>query len=185
VPRRARRAVTIVADQPHQHYRIVAVVGHKNSGKTTLLERLVRRLTDAGVRVAAIKHTSDEHGFDKPHSDSDRLKRAGAVAVGLAARDEIGLYASRTPELSETWLETAIGSLPEPPDLILYEGYRGGPHAKIECILDKGRRAPSVGYDEGLLGIVSTQPIAATVPVIHPESINEIVDLILRHLRRR
>lgn len=55
----------------------IAVVGHKNSGKTTLVERLITAFTRDGLAVAAIKHTSDERGFDKPQTDSDRLMRAG------------------------------------------------------------------------------------------------------------
>ena len=121
----------------------VAVVGHKNSGKTTLTERLIRHFSEEGLRVAAVKHTSDEIGFDKPGRDSDRLSHAGAIAVGLVAKGEIGFYTAHTPSTSEAWIESTFASLPQPPDLVIYEGYRGGPHPKIECILRPEITVPS------------------------------------------
>ena len=41
---------------------IVSFVGRSNSGKTTLIERLLPVLVLAGYRVATIKHAG--HGFD-------------------------------------------------------------------------------------------------------------------------
>ncbi len=156
----------------------VAIVGHKNSGKTTLVERLVRHFTDSGMRVAAIKHTSDEAGFDKPRSDSDRLKKAGAIAVGMVAKGELGFYTNHTSEVSERWLESACARLPEPPALILYEGYRGGPHPKIECILNPDTDKPSFLQDDGLIAVVSNHAIVTDVPVFPTDALDEIAAVI-------
>ncbi|HUU47130.1 MAG TPA: molybdopterin-guanine dinucleotide biosynthesis protein B [Acidobacteriota bacterium] len=162
----------------------VAVIGHKNSGKTTLVERLVVAFTRAGMRVASIRHTSDEIGFDKPRSDSDRHKRAGAVAVGLVAKSEIGFYLDHTPQTSEAWIETVLAGLPSPPDLILYEGYRGGPHPKIECIRDPNVSMPSFSASEGLIAVVSDHHIETDVPVLSPESIEPVCRVIRDSLGR-
>ena len=65
---------------------IVSVVGRSNSGKTTLLERLVRELSRRGWRVGTVKH--HVHGpvtVDVPGKDSWRHKQAGALAVVLAS----------------------------------------------------------------------------------------------------
>lgn len=162
----------------------VAIVGHKNSGKTTLVERLVCHFTERGMRVAAIKHTSDEVGFDKPHSDSDRLRKAGAIAVGMVAKGELGLYTSHTPEVSEAWLETVCARLPEPPSLVLYEGYRGGPHPKIECILDPSTDQPSFTTDDGLIAVVSDHAIITDAPVLDYRDLEAIVAVIRRGFDR-
>ena len=57
---------------------VVSVVGVSDSGKTTLMERLLKEIKSRGWRVATIKH--DLHGFDidKPGKDSWRHARAGA-----------------------------------------------------------------------------------------------------------
>lgn len=162
----------------------IAIVGHKNSGKTTLVERLVAHYTAAGVRVAAIKHTSDEVGFDKPRTDSDRLKKAGAVAVGMVAQSEIGLYTVHTEQTSEGWMESVLASLPDPPRLILYEGYRGGPHPKIECILRPEVTKPTFRADQGLIAVVSEHAVSADVPVLGYRPLERIAEVIEAAMQR-
>lgn len=156
----------------------VAIVGHKNSGKTTLTEQLVAAFTATGLSVCAIKHTSDEVGFDKPRTDSDRLKKAGAIAVGMVAKSEIGFYTTHTADTSEEWMEGAFASLPDPPDLIIYEGYRGGPHPKIECILKPEVTTPSFTAAQGLIAVVSDHKIVADVPVMAYQPLDPIMQVI-------
>ena len=93
----------------------VAIVGHKNSGKTTLTERLIAAFTLERLRVCAIKHTSDEVGFDKPRTDSDRLKTAGAIAVGMVAKSEIGLDQALKAEARRALLRYVRAITPPPP----------------------------------------------------------------------
>ncbi|HQI24319.1 MAG TPA: molybdopterin-guanine dinucleotide biosynthesis protein B, partial [Smithella sp.] len=56
---------------------LISIVGKSNSGKTTLVEKLIPELIKRGYRVATIKH--NKHGFDIDHEgkDSWRHKRAG------------------------------------------------------------------------------------------------------------
>ena len=63
---------------------IVSIVGKSDSGKTTLLEKLVAAIRSRGYRVGTIKH--DTHGFDIDHEgkDSWRHKKAGARTVVLS-----------------------------------------------------------------------------------------------------
>ena len=58
--------------------RVIGVAGFKNSGKTTLVEKLVRALTAKGYRIATVKHA--HHSFDMDHEgrDSFRHRKAGA-----------------------------------------------------------------------------------------------------------
>ncbi len=67
---------------------IVSFVGKANSGKTTLLEKVVRELKLKGYRVAVIKHSP--HGFemDHPGKDSWRLTQAGSDIVALSSSDK-------------------------------------------------------------------------------------------------
>jgi len=163
----------------------VAIVGHKNSGKTTLTVRLIEAFAAAGTRVASVKHTSDEVGFDKPGRDSDRLRTAGAIAVGLVAKSELGFYLNHTPQTSEEWIEATFASLPIPPQLIIYEGYRGGPHPKIECIRDPAIQEPSFSGDEGLIAVVTDLRIQADVPILPFEPLESICDIVRASFARR
>ncbi len=73
-------------EEPRGEPVLVAIVGGKASGKTTLVEALLRALTRRGIRVAAVKHTHERAPeVDRPGSDSWRMSRAGASTVVLAS----------------------------------------------------------------------------------------------------
>lgn len=79
-----------------EKFRVVSVCGVKNSGKTTLLTRLVKELTERGIKVAVIKHDGHDFICDAEGSDTDRLKKAG-VWDG----DIFGLSYSRSQDGNE------------------------------------------------------------------------------------
>ncbi len=101
--------------------KVIAVVGGRKSGKTTLIEGLVRELSRLGYRVAVLKHIHhDDFEFDVPGKDTWRAARAGAIAVVGASgsksfielRGSIGLRA----------LLRAVEELAGP-ELALLEGF--------------------------------------------------------------
>lgn len=71
----------------------LAIVGAKNSGKTTIIEGLVDCLVGEGYRVATIKHTSHSHRFDTPGKDSYRHRQAGARLTVTVSNEEIAIFA--------------------------------------------------------------------------------------------
>ncbi len=111
--------------------RVYGVVGFKNSGKTTLVERLVREITGRGLTVSTLKHAHHVFDVDHPGKDSWRHREAGATEVLVASRKRWALMhelrAAEEPEL-ETLLEKLA-----PVDLVLIEGYKRGPHPKVEA----------------------------------------------------
>jgi len=78
---RLRRAPLRLPPRP-----VLAFMGASNSGKTTVLERLIARLVgrQPGMRIGVVKHGRHFH-FDRPGKDSDRYRVAGAVAVALSS----------------------------------------------------------------------------------------------------
>lgn len=71
----------------------IAIIGAKNSGKTTVIEALVKYLVGMGYRVATIKHSAHSHRFDKPGKDTYRHRQAGAVLTAAVAESEIAVFA--------------------------------------------------------------------------------------------
>lgn len=86
-----------VAGSPARPPALVAIVGKSDSGKTTLIERLVPELVALGLRVGTVKH--DAHGFDIDHpgKDSWRHGRAGAEAYAVASPDKLA-FVTRLPQ---------------------------------------------------------------------------------------
>jgi hypothetical protein len=65
--------------------RLYGVTGWKNSGKTTLVERLVAEITGRGLSVSTLKHAHHAFDVDQPGKDSHRHREAGARQVLVAS----------------------------------------------------------------------------------------------------
>jgi molybdopterin-guanine dinucleotide biosynthesis protein B len=72
---------------------IVSIVGKSDSGKTTLLEKVVGELRARGYRIATVKH--DAHSFEIDHEgkDSWRHKQAGAALTVISSPEKVALVA--------------------------------------------------------------------------------------------
>ncbi len=80
---------------------VLSIVGASNSGKTTLIETLIRHLTDLGLKVATVKHTSHEHTFDREGKDSYRHRQAGASLTRVESSCELALFGLKDEHLAE------------------------------------------------------------------------------------
>jgi molybdopterin-guanine dinucleotide biosynthesis protein B len=107
---------------------IVCVVGPKrNVGKTTLVEGLVKNLTEKGLRIGTVKHI---HGsFDTPQKDTWKHIKAGAFATGVITESELlTIWNSSDAPLAP---ETVLNKLPKNLDYVIIEGFRHSKYPKI------------------------------------------------------
>jgi molybdopterin-guanine dinucleotide biosynthesis protein B len=120
-----------------QRYRIpvVSVVGKSDSGKTTIMEGLIRELTAGGYRVATVKHHVHEVDIDVPGKDSWRHARAGAVTTMISAPMQFAVV--RVTERDRT-LEELVEAAGDA-DILLTEGFQRAGDVRIEV----SRRARS------------------------------------------
>lgn len=128
---------------------ILAVSGVKNSGKTTLITKLLPELKKCGLQVAVIKHDGHDFEADVPGTDSWKYAQAGAdgTCVFSAKKYMVVKYAP-VPSVEEL-----IGAFPEA-DVILLEGFKYSEYPKIE-VIRKGNSSESVCDPKYLLGIVT------------------------------
>jgi molybdopterin-guanine dinucleotide biosynthesis protein B len=109
--------------------KVLGLTGWSGSGKTTLLTAMIPLLTGRGLTVSTIKHA--HHGFDldQPGKDSWRHREAGASEVLISsARRWALMHETRDEEPS---LDALLGRLSSV-DIVLVEGFKANPHAKIE-----------------------------------------------------
>lgn len=148
---------------------VIAFVGHSRSGKTTLLEKLIRELTRRGYRVAAIKHTAHPIEPDAPGKDTYRFAQAGAVQVILATPG------TRLPE--------ALAGARDV-DLVLVEGYKQADVPKVEVHWSGGAEEHESGRelvcaaDERLIAIVSDRRFDVAVPQFDMHDVVRLADWI-------
>ena len=178
VPRPAepfRRAGALAA---RRGMRVVGVVGWKDSGKTGLVERLVAELTARGLRLATIKHAHHEADVDLPGTDSHRHRAAGAAQVILCTPVRWALM-SELRGAPEPDLAALLARL-DPCDLVLVEGFKRGPHPKIEAHRAATGRAPIAGSDPTVAAVASDAAPRVPCPVIHLDDTAALADLALR-----
>jgi molybdopterin-guanine dinucleotide biosynthesis protein B len=160
---------------------IVSFVGRSNSGKTTLIERVIPELVLAGYRVATIKHAGHGFDLDTEGKDSWRHKRAGASAVIVVSKGSLAMFADvsseiRVEELRDRFLDTTL-------DLVIAEGWKSGGFPKVVVIRDELGEVPV--SPESLLAIVSNKPVDVAVPVFHPDDVKGLTELLIRRFPKQ
>ncbi|WP_349360395.1 molybdopterin-guanine dinucleotide biosynthesis protein B [Stappia sp.] len=159
---------------------VFGVTGWKNSGKTTLVIRLVETLTARGLRVSTVKHA--HHAFDIDHegTDSYRHRQAGASEVALVSGRRWALMHELREE-AEPPLTEILARL-APCDLVLIEGYKREGHPKIEARRrDARKHTPLCAEDRQVRAIASDAPetVAEDLPVFALDDVEAIADFIL------
>jgi molybdopterin-guanine dinucleotide biosynthesis protein B len=155
--------------------RVVLIVGKSNSGKTTLMEKLIKALTARGFLVGAVKHTHHDVDFDKPGKDSWRHKHAGAVGSLVMTDTKVALVKEDTRPAEEKFFHY-LGDV----DLILAEGFKTFSLPKIEIFRkDSPHDAPLCLEDPNLIAFVTDTNIRpAEKPCFGLEDIEELADLV-------
>jgi molybdopterin-guanine dinucleotide biosynthesis protein B len=160
--------------------RVFGITGWKNSGKTTLTERLVSELVERGWKVATVKHAHHDFDIDKEGTDSFRHRKAGASEVAIVSGQRWALMHELRSE-SEPTLETILTRL-APSDIVLIEGYKRESHLKIEARrTDTKDRSPLASNDPHIVAVAADHPQPnETLPVFGLDDIKSIADFIER-----
>ncbi|MDJ0514631.1 MAG: molybdopterin-guanine dinucleotide biosynthesis protein B [Methyloceanibacter sp.] len=165
---------------------VFGVVGWKNSGKTTLMSRLIRELAQRGYQVSVIKHAHVNFDVDHPGRDSFRMREAGACQVILSSPRRFALMRELgdAPEMMLEDLLTRAGSC----DLILVEGYKREDFPKVEIRRDgAASREPLSEHLPGVMAIASDRPQDETesLPAFQIDDIEAIAGFIIEQLGLR
>ncbi len=158
--------------------KVYGIVGWKNSGKTTLVERLVKELTLRGFAVSTIKHAHHDFDVDQPGKDSHRHRSAGAKEVLLSSTRRWALMHELFDE-SEPPLGDLLDKL-SPVDLVLVEGFKSGNHAKIEVRREPATREVLAQQDSQIRAIATDcAPPKTNLPVFDLNNVTAIAEFIL------
>ncbi len=164
--------------------RVFGVVGWKNNGKTTLVERLVAHLTAAGYRVSTVKHAHHEVDLDQPGKDTWRHREAGAEEVVLAtARRWAVIHELRgAPEPS---LDELLARM-TPVDLVLVEGFKRCGHPKLE-VHRQERGTPLLAVEDPSIVALATDEALPEIalPQFPLDDVAAIADFVLQRADTR
>jgi len=160
---------------------IISIVGKSDSGKTTLIEKLVPELTRRGYRIATVKH--DVHGFevDREGKDSWRHKKAGAHMVVISSPNKVALIRDVEKDLT---LDEIRDKLIRDVDLILSEGYKRDVQPKIEIFRKEKHQELLCAKEDNLIAIVSDQTFNVGVPCFDLEDMKGLSSFIEKEILR-
>ena len=142
--------------------RVYGVTGWKNTGKTTLTERLVAELVGQGLRISTVKHAHHATEIDHPGRDSHRHREAGAGQVIVASPVRWALM-TELRGAEEPPLADLLAHL-DPCDLVLIEGYKTAPHPKIETHRKAAGRDLLALQNPTIRAIASDGPVGSALP---------------------
>ncbi len=132
------------------------VAARSDTGKTTVIEKLLPELKARGIRVAALKGNLRHHDLDLPGKDSWRYARAGAEVAGFTTPEGFLLHGSSGQEGSDK----AVAALLRDVDLILIEGDKKSGNPKIEVVRSAVNPKPLLS--DGTVAIFSDQKTAVS-----------------------
>lgn len=156
---------------------IFGITGWKDSGKTTLVERLIEVFTLRGLVVSAVKHAHHAFDIDHPYKDSYKFRSAGARRTAIVSRNRWAmvheLREEEEPPLKE--ILEHIGDC----DLVLVEGYKRERHLKIEARGPRGVGGNLADDDDTIVAIACHGCEATSdLPVFDINNVDEIADFI-------
>jgi molybdopterin-guanine dinucleotide biosynthesis adapter protein len=158
----------------------IGVIGYSNSGKTTLIERLIPIFRERGLAVSAIKNA--HHGFDmdRPGKDSFRYREAGAGQVLIATALRWAML-TETPQRSATLDE--LLALLAPCDLVIIEGFKSEGHIPRIEVFRAGQAEPAIfPRDPNVVAVAADGPIDTGLPVLDLNAPAKIAEFISTHL---
>ena len=160
--------------------KVIGIAGYSGSGKTTLIEKVIPILVGEGLRVSLVKHAHHEFDLDQPGKDSWRHRHAGCmeVLVSSSRRWAIVHELRGAPEAS---LDEQLKRL-SPCDLVIVEGYKAAPIAKLE-VHRRDSGAPLLYPDDPhVVAVATDEPLDTQLPQLDLDSPPDVVRFIVRHL---
>lgn len=160
---------------------IIGFAAYSGTGKTTLLEALLPRLVDSGVRVAMIKHAHHNFDVDIPGKDSYRLRKAGASQMLISSRYRNALM-TETPDDDEALRQLIQKVNQNQADLIVVEGFKHESFPKIElnrATINKPFLYPT---DENIIAIACDSFPDTSLPILDINNIESVLAFVLKQM---
>lgn len=163
---------------------ILGFAAYSGTGKTTLLEALLPKLTDAGLRIGMLKHAHHNFDVDQPGKDSHRLRKAGASQMLISSRNRFALM-TETPE-SESEFDYLLTRFDEDKlDVVLVEGCKNIAFPKIELHREEVGKPWLHPNDENIIAIASDSgELDSELPQMNINDLEAIAQFVIQYVQK-
>ncbi|MDO5707709.1 MAG: molybdopterin-guanine dinucleotide biosynthesis protein B [Andreesenia angusta] len=152
---------------------VVLLSGYSNSGKTTIIEKLLKLFTERGLEIATIKHHRGNFDIGE-NKDSTRHLRAGASSVSLISEEDYIIIKKINKDNGLSEILENIKNV----DLILVEGYKNENFPKIEVYRSELGNPRLDKDDQNIIGVVSDDISDEDIPLFKFNEIEKLADFI-------
>jgi len=156
---------------------VISFVGKSDSGKTTLLEKVIKELKNRGIKLAIIKHDAHQFEIDHQGKDTWRHAQAGADIVAISSPGKVAIIEKRQTELTLDEVISRISGV----DIIITEGYKRENKPKIEVFRSAAHRE-MLCQPEELLAIASDIAWDIGVPCYHIDDVSGVASEIEKYI---
>ena len=151
----------------------ICFVGKSNCGKTTLITKVISKLSERGYKIGTVKHHNHDTHFDQEGKDTYKHYMSGAKQVIISSPGGYGMFIKVEKELP---LEEII-KMHEGMDLVIVEGYKREGINKIE-IIRKERSSERICSDDEVQAVISDIEIETSRPYFNINDIDGVVKFI-------
>lgn len=153
----------------------IAFAAYSDTGKTTLIEKVVRCLKHRNVRLAVVKH--DVHGFNIDHEGKDtwRFAQAGSDVTVIGSPAKTAFIEQRERSIHEI-IERIDGV-----DLILVEGYKNEDLPMIGVCRAETGKGFTADLSRFLAVVTDLGDIPAGLPCFGLDDIEPLADFIMEY----
>ncbi|CAH1550345.1 bifunctional molybdopterin-guanine dinucleotide biosynthesis adaptor protein MobB/molybdopterin molybdotransferase MoeA [Vibrio rotiferianus] len=162
---------------------ILGFAAYSGTGKTTLLEALLPKLTEAGLRIGMLKHAHHNFDVDQPGKDSHRLRKAGASQMLISSRNRFALM-TETPE-SESEFDYLLTRFDEDKlDVVLVEGCKNIAFPKIELHREDVGKPWLHPNDDNIIAIASdSSELDSELPQMNINDLEAIAQFVIEYVQ--
>jgi molybdopterin-guanine dinucleotide biosynthesis adapter protein len=162
---------------------VICIVGKSNSGKTTIIQKIIYNLKKRSYKIGVIKHAPSGFNIDTEGKDSFKHAKAGADTVIVSSLKKIAMVKSNSNDNIENLLPYCNDM-----DIIIVEGYKKAKFPKIEVFRKNAHNAyndhkgPVCKKDKNLIAFISDDDIDTDITKFSRDNIEKISDFIENQL---
>lgn len=167
---------------------ILSIVATKsNTGKTTLIEKMIKNLKLRNYSVGVLKHDAHRLEMDKEGKDSYRFSQAGADNVIVSSREKLAMIKKSDREMPIEEILLLFKDI----DIVIIEGYKNDnkSYPKIEVHrkgVDSNLLCKNIDFKcSQIVALASDEELEVDIPILDLNDVNSICDFIENRLMKR